>query len=80
MKTVNVTFFAAFRDQVGRSNERVETDAATVGALFDELAERWGKLEAYPAMKFALNDEMVRADHALEDDDEVLFFPPVAGG
>ena len=80
MKTVTVTFFAAFRDQVARPNDTLQTDAGTVGELFEELAARIGNLETYPKMKFAINDEMVRADHALKDGDDVLFFPPVAGG
>lgn len=80
MKTVNVTFFAVFRDQAGRDKEQVQTSAGTVGELFDELAARLSGLENYPQMKFAINDEMVRAGHVLQDGDEVLFFPPVAGG
>ncbi|MFK7885336.1 MAG: MoaD/ThiS family protein [Gammaproteobacteria bacterium] len=80
MKTVTVTFFAAFRDQAGRANEQVTTEVASVSELFAELVSRWSSLETYPKMKYAINDEMVQADHALRDGDDVLFFPPVAGG
>jgi molybdopterin converting factor subunit 1 len=80
MKSVTVTFFAAFRDQAGKDQETLQTNAATVGELFEEVAARLSGLESYSRMKFAVNDEMVRADHAVADGDEVLFFPPVAGG
>lgn len=80
MKTIEVRFFAAFRDQAGVSDASVDTDAATVAELFDELRTSHPSLERYPAMKYAVNDELVPADASVSDGDQVLFFPPVAGG
>ena len=77
---VHVTFFAAFREQAGQREATLSTDAATVGDLFEELRATRPALERYPAMKFAVNDELVSAEATLADDDRVLFFPPVAGG
>jgi molybdopterin converting factor subunit 1 len=80
MKKVHVQFFAAFRDQAGTAQVEVSTVAATVSELFDELCADRAALTRYPAMKFALNDQLVAADATLSNGDSVLFFPPVAGG
>jgi len=48
--------------------------------LFDECRKRHHGLESYSASMVAINDEMAAWDTPLSEDDEVLFFPPVAGG
>jgi molybdopterin converting factor subunit 1 len=78
--SVRVSYFAAFREATGVSSERVDSRAATVAALFDECAGRHPSLQRYTASLVAINDEMCPWDAALADGDEVLFFPPVAGG
>lgn len=80
MKKVQVSFFAAFRDQYGRDGDSVATSASTVSDLFSELCAQRPALERYPAMKFAINDDLVAPDAPVNDGDRVLFFPPVAGG
>lgn len=77
---VQVSYFAAFREAAGVSSERIETDAVTAEALFAECADRHPGLQRYTASLVAINDEMSGWDAALADGDEVLFFPPVAGG
>lgn len=77
---VQVSYFAAFREAAGVSSERIETDAATAEALFAECAGRHPKLQRYTASLVAVNDEMSGWDAPLADGDQVLFFPPVAGG
>jgi molybdopterin converting factor subunit 1 len=77
---VTVRYFAAFREATGLETEAVETAAATTGALFGECRERHAALENYEASLVAINDEMAQWDSPIEERDEVLFFPPVAGG
>jgi molybdopterin converting factor subunit 1 len=77
---LRVSYFAAFREAAGVSSERVESGAATATALFAECAERHPGLQRYTASLVAINEEMTGWDAALADGDEVLFFPPVAGG
>lgn len=80
MKVVRVRFFAAFREAAGIELVEVETGAATLGELFAEMAERFPGLSYEPAALVAVNDEMSRWSDTFSDQDEVLFFPPVAGG
>jgi molybdopterin converting factor subunit 1 len=77
---VTAHYFAAFRERAGFEREAVSTGADTAGALFDELAARHGFADTRERCKVAVNGALARWDAALEPGDEVLFFPPVAGG
>jgi len=77
---IHVRYFAAFREAAGMAEEPLETQAATPAALFRECAARHSGLQAYSASLVAINDEMAHWEQPLADGDEVLFFPPVAGG
>lgn len=80
MKTVNVRYFAAFRDAVGTSEEQVASSAKTLAELFGEMVARHEALHEESAAKVALNDVLADWQDAFSEGDEVLFFPPVAGG
>lgn len=80
MPEVTAKYFAAFREQAGRGDERLSTGAVTAGELFAEVAARHGFADARARCKVAVNDEMVSWEARLEQGDVVLFFPPVAGG
>lgn len=80
MKTVHIRYFAAFRDATGLSRETVETSADTLGALFAERLGAHDGLHREHAAKVAVNDVLVDWSARFDDGDEVLFFPPVAGG
>jgi molybdopterin converting factor subunit 1 len=80
MNQVNVRYFAAFREATGVETEHLQTAAASPAELFSECAERHDRLQSFSAALVAINDEMSNWDAPLNDGDEVLFFPPVAGG
>ncbi len=77
---ITVRYFAAFREATGIETEILDTDAATPAALFSECSARHAALQSYSASLVAVNDEMSDWETRLADGDEVLFFPPVAGG
>ena len=77
---VNVRYFAAFREATGRETEPVETAATTTGGLFAQCQAQHGGLQEWDASLVAINDEMAQWDSEIKEGDEVLFFPPVAGG
>jgi len=83
MKVI-VKYFASIREAVGVSSEVLETQAATLEALRDELIARGGvhaqSLGRGRAVRVALNQVMSDEDTALVDGAEVAFFPPVTGG
>ncbi len=79
---INVTarYFAAFRERAGRDTEALTTDARTAAELYAELARKHGFADSMTRCKVAINDELAAWDVRLSAGDEVLFFPPVAGG
>ena len=83
MKVI-VKYFASIREAVGVSSEVLETQAATLAALRDELIARGGahaqSLRRGRAVRVALNQVMSDEGTALVDGAEVAFFPPVTGG
>ncbi len=80
MPVVQVQYYAVLREQAGRSEERVETAAATPAALYEELRARHGLKLARAQLRVAVDGEFADWDAALADGARVVFIPPVAGG
>jgi molybdopterin synthase sulfur carrier subunit len=84
MKTIQLRYFAAIREAIGTGAERINTSAATLAALRDELIARGGAhaeaLARGKAVRVSLNQTMADESAALSDGAEVAFFPPVTGG
>jgi sulfur-carrier protein len=81
---LRVRYFASIREAVGQGSEPVETGAATVGVLRDELIARGGayaeSLARGKAVRVALDQVMGDEAQPLHEGCEVAFFPPVTGG
>jgi molybdopterin converting factor subunit 1 len=73
-------YFALFREQVGCSSETIEWAGGTAAELFQLVADKHASLTTEAAALVAINDEMAGWETILTEGDEVLFFPPVAGG
>jgi molybdopterin converting factor subunit 1 len=80
MISVTARYFAVFRERAGRDAEQVDTDARTAAELYAELARKHAFADSVARCKVAVNDQLVGWDVELAAGDEVLFFPPVAGG
>ncbi|WP_423455179.1 molybdopterin converting factor subunit 1 [Ottowia sp. VDI28] len=83
MKTITIRYFASIREALG-SGESLQTSAATVAELRDELIARGGAhaeaLARGRAVRVALNQLMSSESAELLDGAELAFFPPVTGG
>lgn len=79
-KPVRVQYYALLREQARRSDERVETVAATPRALYEELRARHGFTIPAEVLRVAVNGEFGEWSQTLGANDEVVFIPPVAGG
>lgn len=82
--TVTVRYFAWLRERVGEPLEAVETQAATVAELVDDLR---GRDERYrlafadlSAVRVAVDQELADLGAPLAGVGEVAFFPPMTGG
>ncbi len=79
-KTLRVQYYAILREQAGRSEETLDTSAATPTELYAQLRQRH-PFQLEPAqLKVALNSEFADWATPLKHGDTVVFIPPVAGG
>lgn len=81
---MEVLYFAWVRERMGIPKERVDSSAATVSELIEELKAREPRYEAafadLSALRVALDQELSEFDAPLAGVREVAFFPPMTGG
>ena len=79
---VRVKFFAILRERAGTAAVTRElADGSTVADLWRDLQKDYPKLNV-PGIRmlYAVNQNYVNLEEALNDQDEVVFIPPVSGG
>ncbi|AZB54099.1 molybdopterin converting factor subunit 1 [Cereibacter sphaeroides] len=81
---IDLLYFAWVRERIGLPRERLETGAATVAELVEELRAREERYELafadLSSLRVALDQELAEFDAPLEGVREVAFFPPMTGG
>lgn len=81
---MDVLYFAWVRERIGLPKERIDTSAATVTELVEELRAREPRYEAafadLSALRVAVDQELTEFDASLDGVREVAFFPPMTGG
>lgn len=83
---MRLLYFAWLKQKTGVTEEEVELpgEVTKVSELLDWLAGRGeGYAEALAnrkTIRVAVNQEYARADHPVQNGDEVALFPPVTGG
>ena len=81
---IDVLYFAWVRERIGLPKERLETTAAPVADLVNELCAKEERYEAafadLSALRVAVDQELTDFDASLAGAREVAFFPPMTGG
>jgi molybdopterin synthase sulfur carrier subunit len=83
---IRVLYFASLRDRLNSSGEELALpeDIKDIAALKTLLARRgdsWTEIFADDELVLAaVNQEMAQPETAIQDGDEIGFFPPVTGG
>ena len=81
---MDVLYFAWVRERIGLPREVVQTDAATVIDLVEQLRAREDRYAAafadISALRVALDQQLADFDAPLAGVREVAFFPPMTGG
>ena len=81
---MQVLYFAWVRERIGIAKETVDTQAATVMDLVEELRAREDRYAAafadISALRVAVDQELTEFDAPLANVREVAFFPPMTGG
>jgi len=79
-KTVIVQYMAILKEQSSRSMEVVETAATTCRDLYQDLQKKYQFSVPISHMRVAVNHEFCSMEKQLENQDLVIFIPPVCGG
>jgi molybdopterin synthase sulfur carrier subunit len=81
---IDVLYFAWVRERIGIPREQIETQAATVADLVDELRAREDRyalaFSDLKALRVAVDQDLTDFDAPLKGVREVAFFPPMTGG
>ena len=80
MKKVKLQYFAILRDHRGESTEILETEANSAGELYEELKSKYSFPLSIDRLQVAINEEFAGMDQEIQEKDEIVFIPPVAGG
>ncbi|MDA8528617.1 MoaD/ThiS family protein [Opitutaceae bacterium] len=80
MKSITVKYFAILREQRGEAEESLNTDAPDAQTLYEELQPQHGFTLPVDRLRAAVNGEFQPWPAPLNEGDEVVFIPPVAGG
>ncbi len=82
--TLTVLYFAWVRERIGLPREVVETEAATVADLVEELRAREERyalaFSDLSSLRVAVDQDLTDFDAPLAGVREVAFFPPMTGG
>ena len=77
---IKIQYFAQMREERGVSSEILTTDVKTAKELYSHLQKEYRFKLSMDLVKVAVNDEFVKWDTKLKDNDSIVFIPPVAGG
>jgi sulfur-carrier protein len=83
---MRIVYFAAVREALARDEEELSLNdsISTISELLDHMAETdpaYARAFANRSkLRFALDQQMAKADASLKDAKELAIFPPVTGG
>ncbi|MGI9389898.1 MAG: molybdopterin converting factor subunit 1 [Boseongicola sp.] len=81
---IDVLYFAWLRERIGEPREQIETSAATVAELVEELKSRSDAhalaFSDMASVRVAVDQELTEMSAEIAGADEIAFFPPMTGG
>lgn len=80
MKIISIEYYAKLREETGLKVEKIDTLADTVSELFDELHKKYNFSLSKNVLKAAVNDEFCEWQTKINNNDNIVFIQPVAGG
>lgn len=80
MPTINVHYFASFREKAGVSQEEINQDFRILSDLYKILEVKYQFALPHNMVQVAVNDEFAQMSDLVIPGSKVVFIPPVAGG
>ncbi len=77
---VRVLYYAALREQTAKAEESLEVDCPNIRDLYKLIQSKYQLTLEENQLKVAVNDQFTSFDQELNEQDKVVFIPPVAGG
>ncbi|HEX4551047.1 MoaD/ThiS family protein [Pseudomonas koreensis] len=80
-----INYFASYRDRLNLGGEKIPLSdnlrsIEDVRQMLMARGEEWREVLGAGNLMCALNQELCQPSAAIEDFDEIAFFPPVTGG
>jgi len=80
-----INYFASYRDRLNLGGEKIPLSdnlrsIEDVRQMLMARGEEWREVLGAGNLMCALNQELCKPSAAIEDFDEIAFFPPVTGG
>ncbi len=79
-KVITVQYVAMLKEQADRSVEIIETELITCAELYQYLQNKYQFIIPLSQIRVAINHEFCPTLQPLQDQDLVIFIPPVCGG
>jgi len=80
MTRVNIQFYAILRERTGKNQDTIETQAKNLAELYQHLKGQYDLPLRQEQLRVAKNDAFCPWDATFNDNDTIIFIPPVAGG
>lgn len=78
---LNIRYFASLREKAGKSQEEIHLEnGKNLKDLYLELSNKYNFPLSANEIKFSVNNDYVDHLVKLNENDVVVFIPPVAGG
>jgi len=82
---IQLRYFASLRETLGIGDEQIKlpdniSDLPALTLWLQQRGESWKNAFSDSRLHVAVNQEIVQADAAIADGDEIAWFPPVTGG
>lgn len=82
---ITILYFARLRENLGQASENLAlpSNVKNVEQLrlwLQQRGDAWQREFTKNDIRVAVNQEMVKFNAQIKDDDEIAFFPPVTGG
>ncbi len=77
---LKIRYFANLREEANKAEEIFETSAKTAQDVYIELKSKYSFSLDSDFVKLSLNQKYADINSQLNEGDELVFIPPVAGG
>lgn len=79
-KTVNLEYFASIASKTQKSSESLTTNSKTIAELWQELEKKYELKVDNTTLRAAKNHHFCNWESKINDNDTIVFIPPVSGG